>query len=289
MKLTVIGSLNVDHYHFVRELPAPGETVPATGAQTSLGGKGANQAVAAARAGAEVRFIGMIGDDHAGQGYLEALEKEGIDTSGISRTPDRPTGSAFIAVDSHGENSIIVNAGANGCLSPENIDTFRDLITTADAILLQFESPMETVIRATEIAAEAGVPVFLNPSPMPEEIPWERLRVSTVIVNETESARLPEGLKARIITTRGSGATTLEDSSGSIECPAFRVEPVDTVGAGDTFAGAIVTALTEGMPPDQALRFANAAGALATLSAGAQEAIPSRSEIRDFTREAEFS
>ncbi len=282
MKLTVIGSLNVDHYHFVLELPAPGETVPATGAQTSLGGKGANQAVAAARAGAEVCFIGMIGDDHAGQGYLEALEKEGIVMSGISRTPDRPTGSAFIAVDSHGENSIIVNSGANGCLTPEDTDAFRDLITTADAILLQFETPMETVIRATEIAAEAGVPVFLNPSPMPEGIPWERLRVSTVIVNESESARLPEGLEARVITTRGSGATTLEDSSGSIECPAFRVDPVDTVGAGDTFAGAIATALTEGMPPADALRFANAAAALATLKAGAQEAIPARTAIHDF-------
>lgn len=282
MKLTVIGSLNIDHYSFVHELPRPGETVPATRTHTSHGGKGANQAIAAARAGAAVRFIGMIGDDHSGLEYLGVLASDEIDTSGISQTPRQPTGAAFIAVDSRGENSIIVSAGANGCLTPDHIETHRDLITSADAILLQFESPMATVLRATSIAAEAGIPVFLNPSPMPAEVPWEQLRVSAVIVNETEFARLPAGLDARIIVTRGSGPTTLSDSKGDIECPAFNVAPVDTVGAGDTFAGVIATVLTEGMAAMDAIRFANAAAALATLGAGAQEAIPQRSEIASF-------
>jgi len=281
-KITVIGSLNIDHYHFVRELPRPGETVPASSMQTSRGGKGANQAVAAARSGATVSMIAMTGADHAGEEYIAALQAEGIDTAGISMDPSTPTGSAFITVDSRGENSIVVNAGANAMLTPGLLETHRHLITSADALLLQFESPMETVIRATEIAAEAGVPVFLNPSPMPDGIPWDRLRVSTVIANETESARLPAGLNARIIVTRGPGPTSLRDAGNTIEVPAFPVSPVDTVGAGDTFAGAVATALTEGMVAMEAIRFANAAGALATLAAGAQEAIPDRPGIVAF-------
>ncbi len=279
MNITVIGSINIDHYHFVRELPRPGETVPAIRTQTSRGGKGANQALAAARAGATVSMIAMTGADHAGGEYVAALSAEGISTSGISRDPAAPTGSAFISVDSRGENSIIVSAGANAALTPEMLERHRALITSAAALLLQFESPMETVVRATEIAAEAGVHVFLNPSPMPEEVPWDRLKVGTYIVNEAEHASLPANLAARIIVTRGSGATSLTDSGHTIEVPAFPVAPVDTVGAGDTFAGAVATAFSENMPPAEALCFANAAAALATLKPGAQSAIPIRSAI----------
>ena len=278
-KLTVIGSLNVDQYHFVRELPRPGETITAIRTQTSRGGKGANQALAAARAGASVSMIGMTGADRAGVEYIAALQAEGIHTKGISIDPSTSTGSAFISVDSKGENAIIVSAGANANLSPEYLDTYRELITSADAILLQFETPMEIVVRASEIAAEAGVPVFLNPSPMPDEVPWDRLKISTVIVNEAEYAKLPPDINARIIVTRGSGDTSMIEGENVISVPAFKVTPLDTVGAGDTFAGAVVTALTEGMSATEALSFANAAGALATLAPGAQEAIPTRVEI----------
>ncbi len=283
-KIVVVGSLNIDHFAYVARLPRPGETVAGHRTLTRFGGKGANQAVAAARCGGDVSLVGRVGDDAPGTRYLEALRAEGIDVSGVAACRrGEPTGSAFIAVEDGGENAIIVNAGANGSLAPEDIECCRESIAGADLLLLQLEVPMAAVEAAARIAAEAGVTAVLNPSPMVEGIGWERLPVSVVIVNETEHESLPADLDARVIITRGSGTTSLRERDGRvIESPAFAVEAVDTVVAGDSFAGAVATVLASGLPAAEALRFANAAGALATLGQGAQEAIPDRAAIERF-------
>lgn len=278
-KIVVVGSLNVDHTLRVPHIPAPGETVTSSSMLTCFGGKGANQAVAAARAGGAVSMIGCVGVDDFGTRYLEALKAEGIDTAGVLRT-ETPTGSAFIAVDDRGENSIIVNPGANHAITPVDIDQHANLIRGADALLLQLECPLAVVRRAAEIAREAGVRVILNPSPLSEAFLAERVEVDTLIVNEGEAAQitpnrnLSEAKCRQLIITRGAESTLSITADGTIEVLPPKVTPVDTVGAGDTFAGAFAVA--------NDIAFANAAGALATLKAGAQPSIPTREEVLGF-------
>jgi ribokinase len=265
---------------------------------TCFGGKGANQAVAAARAGGRVAMIGCVGVDDFGTRYIEALKAEGIDTSGISRS-ETSTGSAFIAVDEAGENSIIVNPGANHAITPQDIERHGELIRRADALLLQLECPLPVVRRAAEIAREAGVKVILNPSPLSEAFLANRFEVDVLIVNEGEAVVIlgeagrlllqapprraedsppyPHLQKAKcrqLIITRGAESTLSITKEGVIEVSPPKVTPVDTVGAGDTFAGAFAVAGD--------IAFANAAGALATLKAGAQPSIPTCEEIMAF-------
>ena len=277
-KIVVVGSLNVDHTFRVPRIPSPGETLTATGAFTCYGGKGANQALAAARAGGSVTLIGCVGEDDYGSRYLEYLAAQGIDTSGIFRSPT-PTGSAFIVVDQQGENSIVVNPGANHQLRPHHIDSRAELIRQADALLLQLECPLDTVIRAAEIAKEAGVRVFLNPSPMTEAFIHSGLKVHTLIVNQHEAAQLTGSTSEMLVITNGAGPTRLITGNETLTLPPPSVTPVDTVGAGDSFAGALTVALSEGQSLENALEFANSAGALATQKPGAQAAIPLRQEI----------
>lgn len=284
-RIVVVGSLNVDHTLRVPHIPAPGETLTSSSMLTCFGGKGANQAVAAARAGGAVSMIGCVGQDDYGARYVEALQSEGIDTAGILRTA-LPTGSAFIAVDDHGENSIIVNAGANHAITPEDIDRHEELIRGADALLLQLECPLVVVQRAAEIARAAGVRVILNPSPLSVEYLAARFAVDVLIVNEGEAAQitpgrnLEEAMCRHLIITRGAESTLSITEKGVEEFVPPQVTPVDTVGAGDTFAGAFAVASSEGR--GDAIRFANAAGALATMKAGAQPAIPMREETEAF-------
>jgi ribokinase len=284
-RIVVVGSLNVDHTLRVPHIPAPGETLSASGMLTCFGGKGANQAVAAARAGGAVAMIGCVGQDDFGTRYLEHLQSEGIDTTAILRSPT-PTGSAFIAVDDHGENSIIVNAGANHTITPEHIEQHAALIRDADALLLQLECPLAVVLRASEIAREAGVRVILNPSPLSAAYLAQRFAVDTLIVNEGEAAlitpnqNLAESMCRHLIITRGAESTLSITENGVTLISPPKVTPVDTVGAGDTFAGAFAVATSEGR--EDAIRFANTAGALATLKPGAQPAIPTRTEIEAF-------
>lgn len=286
-RIAVVGSLNVDHTLSVPHIPAPGETLTASGMLTCLGGKGANQAVAAARAGGAVSMIGCVGEDDFGTRYIEALQKEGIDTTGVLRSA-MPTGSAFIAVDDHGENSIIVNAGANHAIAPEDLERHAGLIRGAEVLLLQLECPLAVVQRAAEIAREAGVRVILNPSPLSAAYLTARFAVDTLIVNEGEAAQITPGRNVReamcrhLIITRGAESTLSITEDGVTEIMPPKVTPVDTVGAGDTFAGAFAVASSEGR--EDAIRFANAAGALATLKAGSQPAIPKRVEIEAFIR-----
>jgi ribokinase len=279
--IVVVGSLNVDHTLRVPRIPAPGETLTSSSMLTCFGGKGANQAVAAARAGGRVAMIGCVGVDDFGTRYIEALKGEGIDTSGISRS-ETPTGSAFIAVDDVGENSIIVNPGANHAITVADIEKQAERIRAADALLLQLECPLAVVLRAAEIAREAGVKVILNPSPLSEAFLADRFDVDVLIVNEGEAAKItPErDLKQarcrHLLITRGADSTLSLTEAGVSEFAPPKVTPVDTVGAGDTFAGAFAVS--------NDIAFANAAGALATLKAGAQPSIPSRDEILSFLR-----
>lgn len=285
-RIVVVGSLNVDHTLRVPHIPAPGETLTSSSMLTCFGGKGANQAVAAVRAGGAVSMIGCVGHDDFGTRYIEHLHSEGIDTTGLTRSA-APTGSAFIAVDDRGENSIIVNAGANHAITLDDIENQAALIRGAEVALLQLECPLRVVVRVVEIARSAGVRVILNPSPLSVEYLTARFEVDTLIVNEGEAAQiapnrnLAEAMCRHLIITRGAESTLSITEDGVEEFAPPEVTPVDTVGAGDTFAGAFAVASSEGRA--DAIRFANAAGALATLKAGAQPAIPTREEIVAFT------
>lgn len=277
--IVVVGSLNVDHTLRVPHIPAPGETLTSSSMLTCFGGKGANQAVAAARAGGRVAMIGCVGVDDFGTRYIEALKTEGIDTSGISRS-ETPTGSAFIAVDEAGENSIIVNPGANHAITVADIEKHAESIRGADALLLQLECPLPVARRAAEIAREAGVKVILNPSPLSEVFLADRFDVDVLIVNEGEAAKITPDLDLKqarcvqLIITRGAESTLSLTAAGVSEFAPPKVTPVDTVGAGDTFAGAFAVS--------NDIAFANAAGAQATLKAGAQPSIPTREAIMAF-------
>ena len=299
MNVLVVGSLNIDYIAAVKRLPAAGETVAATGLVRRFGGKGANQAVAAARQGARVSMIGCVGADDEGRAYCRRLRAEGIDTAGISATQKALTGTALIAVDQAAENTIIVAAGANGELKPAAIRAQRKRIASADILLLQLEVPMATVIEAVRIANQSRVPVVLNPSPLRDGFPWGKCGLDTLMVNAGEAEAifglpltslplaLPKWQRAlskwrieRLIITRGAKPTLCVSAAGYLKVPTLKVRPVDTVGAGDAFAGSFAACLTGSADIVNTIRHANCAGALATLKAGAQEAIPNRARTQ---------
>ena len=293
-KIVVIGSLNVDHTLRVSHIPAPGETLTATAAFMSLGGKGANQALAAARAGGDVTLIGCVGDDDFGTRCIEHLRREGIHIGAIMK--DGPsTSCAFITVDDAGENSIVVSPGANHALMPMHVEEHAALIRSTAALLLQLECPLPTVLHSIRIAAAVGVPVILNPSPLTAEFIQARVEVDTLILNAQEAATLvsmtlaeiaanPQRARAaahcrQMSITRGGDPTLVITESAILSVAPPQVTPVDTVGAGDAFAGAFTVASATGMALEEAIRFANAAGALATQGRGAQPSIPGRDAI----------
>ena len=233
MKVVVVGSLNIDYIAAVEHLPAAGETVAATGLVQRFGGKGANQAIAAARQGARVSMIGCVGADDAGRAYCQRLRGERIDTVGVTTTKRALTGTALIAVDRLAENSIIVAAGANGELSPAAIRAQRQRIAAAGILLLQLEIPMSSVIEAVRIANAAKVPVVLNPSPLRNGFPWGKCDLDTLIVNVGEARAvfglgletLPAGLAkwqralarrriGRLIITQGAKPTLCVSPAG---------------------------------------------------------------------------
>ena len=295
MKVVVVGSLNIDYIAAVEHLPAAGETVPAAGLLQRFGGKGANQAVAAARQGARVSMIGCVGADDAGRAYCQRLRAEGIDISGVTVTRRALTGTALIAVDRAAENSIIVAPAANGELEPAAIRSQRQRIASADILLLQFEVPMPTVVEAVRIANRAQVPVVLNPSPLRDGFPWGKCELDTLIANGGEAQAIfglrlqtrPVGLTKwrrvlgrcrvkRLIITRGANPTLCLSADQCFQAPTLAVRPVDTVGAGDAFAGTFAARRAAGADIWRAIRYANCAGALATLKSGAQESIPGK-------------
>jgi ribokinase len=296
-KIVVIGSTNTDMVVKAERIPRPGETVLGGRFLMNPGGKGANQAVAAARLGGDVTFIARVGDDLFGREAKALFKKEGICTDYIVTDTEEPSGVALIMVDGRGENCISVASGANGALTPEAIEDAQAVIEHADLVLLQLETPLETVCRVAELAVGKGVPVILNPAPaqsLPEEL-YECLEVITP--NETE-AELLTGIKvtdlksaeaaARALCDRGAlqavitmgaqGAYVYDGSEGML-VDALNVDAVDTTAAGDVFSGALAVALAEGAELAAAVRFAVKASALSVTRMGAQASAPYRAEI----------
>jgi ribokinase len=304
-KIIVVGSSNVDMYIQTEKLPTPGETVLGGGFQMSPGGKGANQAVAAARAGSQVFFVSNVGDDQFGRNTVNNLIKERVAPDYVSLDRHNPTGIAMIIVEKGGQNMIAVAAGANLALSTTQVEKARHELRDANFMLLQMEIPVETVRYAIDMAYRENIPVMLNAAPARAEgLSRETIaKVDTLVVNEFEAAlhsgaavandvdaeRAARALQAmgakRVVVTMGSkGALAVAKDATYI--PARRVEAVDTVGAGDAFCGALATALAEGEEFAQAARFASAAAAIACTKVGAQSSLPERVDIESFGREA---
>ena len=291
--IVVVGSLNLDYIASVDRLPSAGQTVPAGRLIRRFGGKGANQAVAAARQGAAVKMIGCVGQDDDGRAYIRRLMLQSIDVTGVSQSATALTGTALIAVDRKAENIIIVAPGANGQLTHKRVGAHQSCITKATALLLQFEIPMSTILAAIECATHAGVPVILNPSPLREDFPWGKCKLSTLIVNDGEAQAI-FGLKtskaspgswnaalrkfkvSTLVITRGARPTLCFSGTEKLEVPTLPVTPLDTVGAGDAFAGTFAARRGQGIDLLTTIRLANCAGALTTLKSGAQEAMPGR-------------
>jgi ribokinase len=291
-----VGSLNVDYLAAVDRLPRAGETVPGRQLQVRFGGKGANQAVAAARQDARVSMIGCLGGDAMGRAYLRHLQREGIEHSGVRVLPKTSTGAALIGVDHQGENQIIVIPGANGLLGRGDLQKQDRLFRRAKLFIVQFEVPLAALVAAMRLASRHQLPIMLNPAPFRPDFPWGDFRIEFLVVNQSEASalfgRVPATLDSRgaralrralqsmkvanLVITRGALPTWFVNPERALSIPALKVKAVDTVGAGDAFIGTLGARLAAGESVEQALLCANAAGALATLAAGAQEALPTR-------------
>jgi ribokinase len=302
-KVLVVGSTNTDLTVRVPRLPAPGETALGRDFRITAGGKGANQAVAAARAGASVVFVTALGTDDFGQRALENLVREGIDVSLVRRVPETPSGVALIVVDDHGENSIAVAAGANGELRPDDVEPLAQMVNPGDVLLLQLEIPLATVEAAADVTVQRGGMVILNPAPA-RALPDSLLALTSIITpNQLEAEQLTgetdvepnvlprasasfqrRGVRDVIITMGAKGVYISENGWGARE-RGYRVEAVDTTAAGDVFNGALAASLVERQSLTDAVRFANAAAALSVTKPGAQSSAPLRSEIEAFLRE----
>jgi ribokinase len=298
-RIVVVGSSNTDMVVRVAALPRPGETVIGGDFFTARGGKGANQAVAAARAGGSVTFVGCLGDDTLGDETVAALAADGIAVDRVRRVAGTRSGVALILVDERGENSIAVAPGANAHVAPEQVAACAELLAADDVLLVQLETPIESVFAAASAASAAGARVILNPAPA-RELSRELLAVVSVLTpNESEAARLtglPTGeaeeldAAATALLHRGVGAVVITLGAGGAfvatrerreTIPAFDVRARDTTGAGDVFNGALAVALGERMTLTDAVRFANAAAAISVTRDGAQPAAPFRAEILD--------
>ena len=295
-KILVIGSSNTDMTVKSPMIPRPGETVIGGEFKMGAGGKGANQAVAAKRLGGDVTFVCKVGKDLFGDNAVENYRKEGMDVSYVLRS-DKPSGVALILVDGNAENCISVATGANGDLTPEDIEASTDLIRSSSILVLQNEIPIESVLKAARIAHEAGAYVILNPAPacsLPEEI-FQYVDLMTpkqtesefytgIPVNDEASAqKAADALRAKgvkdIIMTMGSKGSMGFTSEGTFFTPSRKVEAVDTTAAGDTFCGGLAVAISEGKTLPEAAEFATAASALTVQKMGAQESIPYRNNL----------
>ena len=293
-RLVVLGSITLDAIFRMARFPAPGETLFAESAAVLPGGKGLNQAVAVARLGAEASLIGRTGDDAFADVMLELARREGIDTSNVTRAAGQ-TGIAVPIVVASGENAILAAPGANLELTIAEIEAAAPAIRAADALLVQFETPLPAVARAIEIASGAGTLVVLNPAPVqPFDLELLRL-VDVVVVNEVEAAMLAPGVDSHdetarhiqelgprsVVVTLGPAGGAWASGQGSGRFRAHEVEAVDTVGAGDCFCGALAVALCHGMDLPRAAEFAAAAAAISVTRAGAAPSMPRRSELEE--------
>ena len=304
-KLVVLGSINADHILNIEQFPRPGETVIGKQYKVAFGGKGANQAVAAGRSGSDIAFIACVGADDIGERVRQQLASDRIDTQPIEAIADSTTGVALIFVNAEGENVIGIDAGANAAVTPDYLARYQQKVIDADALLMQLESPLETVIAAASLAKQHQTQVILNPAPA-RELPDDLLATIDMITpNETEAQRLTgiavnddndaaraaqalhdKGIATVIITLGSRGVWLSENGNGKL-VPGFKVKAVDTIAAGDTFNGALVTALLEGKIMADAVRFAHAAAAIAVTRPGAQPSVPWREEIDAFLQQQE--
>lgn len=287
-RVCVAGSLNLDYVTSIPAWPAPGQTIASTDFVLRHGGKGANQAYAAALQGATVALIGALGEDPGATDYRKRLERVGIGHHSI-RTAKGPTGSAFINIIPSGENTIVVASGANATLTKEDVEAARAEIEQAAVLLVQLEIPTSAALAAIQIANQSRTLVIFNPSPFDPGFPWEEVSIDVLLLNEGEAERLDEATPAglplpvkSLVITHGKAATELITPEGDDEFLPPQVKAVDTVGAGDAFAGTLAARLAFGDSLQQAVPWANAAGAVATLKVGAQEGMPSAKELAAF-------
>lgn len=301
-KIVVVGSSNTDLIIQVPEIPRPGETLLGGKFSTFPGGKGANQAVAASRAGGEVIFVAAVGDDSYGQEAVRGYQLDQIDTENIKVCRNTPSGVAMITVSARGENAIAVASGANAKLGPEDMDDAEEAFDEAAVMLVQLEIPLETVARAVELCSDLATTVILNPAPAaelpdsilsgtdiitPNETEMERLTGIT-IRTENDAARASEALHQKgiptVIVTMGAQGAFLSHRPSNLQkmIPGFLVKAEDSTAAGDVFNGQLAVALTEGKTLVEAIQLANAAAALSVQKLGAQSSIPMREETDDF-------
>lgn len=295
LKILIIGSINIDYVCTVAELPQKGETLLASSFVESSGGKGANQAVAAQRLGAEVTMIGAVGKDAVGNKLIDNLRKEGINMDSI-KSVDVPTGNAIITVDKNGDNTIVVYSGANFEVDEEFINSCETVIEENDFIILQLEIPMKTVLHSAKLAKKYGKKVILNPAPA-KELPKEIYEyIDYITPNETELARITgindikeaskelinRGAKNVVVTLGEKGSYYLGESE--LEVGSFKIDAIDTTAAGDSFNGALAVAIGEGKSIEEALKYANAVGALTTTKIGAQVSLPYKEEVEKFLK-----
>jgi ribokinase len=299
-RICVVGSSNIDLIFRTPRLPRPGETLAGHAFRLDFGGKGANQAVMAARLGAQVRMVSRVGRDVFGEQTLAHYRAEGIDTTHVRADADRPSGVASIVVDDEARNCILIVAGANGALSPEDVRAAAEAIRTADVLLCQLEVPVETTWEALRLARAAGVRTILNPAPalpladevlgladlcVPNETEVEALtgRAAGTPAEAEEAARalLRRG-PGTVIVTLGRRGALVVDARGAQHVPGVEVEAVDTTGAGDAFIGALAVALAEGTALIEAVRRANALAGLSVTRPGTQTSFPRREEAEAF-------
>ena len=302
-EILVIGSLNADLVVRVLRFPQPGETISGGDLQIIPGGKGANQAVAAARQGASVAMLGRVGNDSFGPFLLDSLKSNQVDITNV-HTDESATGTAVIIVDANGQNSIVLSAGANGKVSPADVDHASSLAQppagSPSLILLQLEIPIPTVLHATQYAKQHGIRVILNPAPA-QPLPDELISLTDFIIpNETElslltglevkdvpsaeqaaKALLKRGAKNVIVTLGEKGALLISNTQVK-QVDAYKVNVVDTTAAGDAFIGGFASALLRGIEIEEAVKYANACGALAATKFGAQPSLPTNEEVEKF-------
>lgn len=301
MKIVVVGSSNTDMIIKVPRIPKPGETILGGTFQTAAGGKGANQAVAAARAGGEVTFIARVGDDMFGEQAIKGFIEDGINVDYVIKDKNAPSGVAEIFVADDGENSIAVASGANANLSPTDVEAAKQSIISADIMVMQLESPLETIAAAAQLAKANGVEAILNPAPAQPLSDELLANISILTPNESEAELLTgvavtdensaekaanilqsKGIKTVIITMGAAGVFISSDEFTGKQS-GFTVEPIDTTAAGDVFNGALSVGLAGGTSLLEAVKFAQAAAALSVTKLGAQPSAPTKAEIIKMT------
>ena len=297
--ILVVGSINMDLAVRAPRMPAPGETVLGDSFVCSPGGKGANQAVAAARLGGACRFVGRVGDDDFGKALLAAMKAEGIDCSRLMVTPEVSTGVALIVVDGMGENAIVVASGANARLTPDDLFAYENAFRGAAIVLLQLELPLPTIRAAIDLGRRHGCKIVLDPAPAINPMPDELMKVDVISPNVLESQAIAgakdveervykniasdliaRGASAAVLKLGPRGCLVVMADGHFYSVPPYKVSVVDTTAAGDAFTAAFAVAIANGKSYHQAAKFANAAGALACTRMGAQTAMPTAAEVR---------